>query len=77
MLTQFRTGISKAKISANYIFNLRKLVAEDETAAEDSDKDVPDAAPEFKVDNVGFAYERRPMHKVLRGINTQVWSARA
>lgn len=72
LIRQSRTGISKAKISANYIFNLRKRVAEDEAAAADNNKDVPDTAPSFKFDNVSFAYERRPMHQVLKNINLQV-----
>lgn len=66
-----QSGMSKAKISANYIFKLRKLATEDEIVKRDIEKDDADTAPGFKFDNVRFAYERRPMHQVLKGINTQ------
>ena len=73
-------GITKARISGNYILDLRKRADAHDVTGRDpperasnggDDKGHIDAADvEFK--DVSFAYERRPALRVLKSINVQV-----
>ncbi|KAL5614210.1 hypothetical protein BROUX41_000049 [Berkeleyomyces rouxiae] len=70
---QFATNMTKAKISASYIFGLREKLLEvkaDEQVR--GETGLPENGADIKFDAVGFAYPSRPTLKVLKGVNLEI-----
>jgi ATP-binding cassette, subfamily B (MDR/TAP), member 1 len=66
-------GITKARTSANYIFQLRKQVPKDiGESIRPNDKEGPNSGGGVTCQELEFSYPRRPNLKVLNGITTQV-----
>ncbi|PKS12383.1 hypothetical protein jhhlp_000587 [Lomentospora prolificans] len=68
MLIQFSSSMSKARISPNYIFDLRKRLARDEAADMDHGKDIPEAVLSYTFDQPNFAFGRRPLQRALKDV---------
>ena len=60
--------MSKARISPNYIFDLRKRLARDEAADMDHGKDIPEAVLSYTFDQPNFAFGRRPLQRALKDV---------
>ncbi|OLN94073.1 Leptomycin B resistance protein pmd1-like protein 8 [Colletotrichum chlorophyti] len=73
---QFSTSITKARVSTNYIFNLRRLLSP-RSDDEGEDDDAPSKCGRngtVACHDVDFSYPQRSHVKVLKGVNTVIES---
>ncbi|KKA28933.1 hypothetical protein TD95_004427 [Thielaviopsis punctulata] len=72
-LFQFATNMTKAKISANYIFRLReRLLDVKKDEAYRGDTSISGEGAHLSFTKTEFAYPQRPSLKVLKGINLEI-----